>query len=170
MKKTVAVATLALLAGAVSSYAQGTVSMGDYNGCGIQIFRSQATGNNTTITLNGITGSELMGNSGASYTDGAGPTVAFKGAALSGSSYTVELLAGASGSTLVSQLTEQGGATLISGAVWGPGPGYEGMWNPAPNFTTTFAASSTIAVAIAAWNNEGGTVTSLAQADRKSVV
>jgi hypothetical protein len=163
MKKTVAVATLALLAGAVSTYAQGLVSLDGYGAVGIQIYTAQAVGNNSTVSFGGYSGSELMGNQTAtgSYGTHNGPAVTFTGTPL-GAGYTVELLAGASTDTTVSELSETG--TLITTWESAAGPA-KGEWNTtASTAINNIAAGGNAAVAIAAWNNEGGTITSLAAA------
>jgi hypothetical protein len=168
MKKTLPVTIVALLAGAVSVYAQGSVSMADFQGAGIQVFLSQSTGNNTTVSaLAGLgTGSELMGNSGdtSTYNYASGPVVSFKSAPL-GAGYTVELLAGPSTDTSVSQLVETQNGTVSAWNTGSAASGLGGFWNGAPNaIVAGVAVNGNAAVAIAAWNNEGGTITSLAAA------
>jgi hypothetical protein len=160
MKKTVAVATLALLAGAVSTYAQGLASFTDYGNVGIQIFTAQLAGNNATVSWGGYSGSELIGNSGNSYTKENGSKVTFTGSPL-GAGYSVELLAGASTDTSVSQLAEVGSVVTTWNSTTSVMPG---SWNGGNIVVPNIPAGTPAAVAVAAWNNEGGTITSLAAA------
>jgi hypothetical protein len=167
MKKTLTVTTLALLAGAASVYAQGIVSMADLNGAGIQVFNSQPIASSTSpVIYGGKPGLELIGNSGDSfsYNTSAGPTVAYAPGSALGAGYSVELLAGPASDTLVSQLAETG--LVIS--TWFTGSqssGQGGFWNSVANATVAgVPAGGNAAVAIAAWNNEGGTIQSLAAA------
>jgi hypothetical protein len=173
MKKTLTITTLTLLAGAVSVYSQGQVSMADLGGgdIGIQVFNLQSA-NNTTVSYLGVFGQEVIGNSGNTFsynyskTPGANPnaTVSYKAGSALGAGYSVELLAGPTSDTSVSQLGETG--TIIT--AWNTGSqstGSGGMWFGGPNATVAgILPGGNAAVAIAAWNNEGGTVLTLAQA------
>jgi hypothetical protein len=166
MKK--ALTVMALLAGAASVYAQGEVSMLDYGGSfTIQVFSSQGFANSPTpVTYGGATGFELMGQSGNDSLNNPGSTSYNPGTAL-GTGYSVELLAASGSGDSVASLSETGTVitTWYSAAGGEPTAGLNGYWNSGANATVANAAPGTaITVALAAWNNEGGTVSSLAQA------
>jgi len=168
MKKTLTVTTLALLAGAVSVYSQGQVSMTDVPG--IQVYGTQATGN-TEVTWGGFTVDEMIGNSGldtttlgtsSNYNASGGPTVSFTGAP-AGAGFTAELLAGPTGSS-VGNLAET--HTLIT-SWFTTGQGLPGFWDSAVNSSVSgIAAGLNAAVAVAAWD---GPQTSLAAAQAAGV-
>jgi len=167
MKKTLTVTTMTLLAGGVSVYAQGQISLADISPPpGIQIFAAQSTGNNTTVSWGGHSGSELMGNSGNTASYGAyngttGSKVNFTGAPLS--SGNVELLYGPSSDTSVSQLLESGNNFATTWYGGDPIAGLGGFWSGAPTVTLPngYPFGGTAVVAIAAWV---GSATSLALA------
>jgi hypothetical protein len=172
MKKTLTVMTL--LAGAVSVYSQGSVSMNDYNGLGlgfeIQVFTAQSLLNSTVPVVDGIyAGFEEQGQSANSYLANPGTTVYHTGAPL-GPGYDVGLLAlDGGGALLYSQLTSQ---VTLSGTIntWFNSAstatgGNFGIWNSSASATIAGSAT-TASVAIAAWQNSGaaGAATSLAEA------
>jgi hypothetical protein len=163
MKKTLTVTTLALLAGAVSVFAQGQLSIGDGPdavGFGIFVFGLQASGNTQQVSYGGFSGSEKMGNAGTSSYDTSPGTAAFTGAGLSSANYSVELLAGPASSTAVSQLAPVG--PIVNS--WYTGA-LAGLWHTGSIDTVpTVAIGSPAAVAIAAWFNGGNPLLTLAQA------
>jgi hypothetical protein len=177
MKKTLTVTTLALLAGAVSAYSQGQVTMLDYGGgfC-IQVFAPQ--GGNVPVSYGGVSGNEYMGNSGNTYTTGPGAHT-YVANSTAGTGYDVQLLLGAGAGDALSTLSTAGPVItqwyLPAGSPIGgsatPIP-LSGMWNNAANVVAG-AYSANITVAIAAWNNEGNTINTLAAAlaaDASSIV
>jgi hypothetical protein len=174
MKKTLTVMTL--LAGAVSVYSQGAVSMNDYNflqnGFEIQVFTAQSLLNSTVPVVDGqYAGFEEQGQPANSYLANPGTTVYHTGAPL-GPGYDVGLLAlDGGGALLYSQLTSQ--VTLSTINLWNnslgststTGGGNYGIWNSSA--VATIAGSATTAsVAVAAWQNSGaaGAATTLAEA------
>jgi hypothetical protein len=166
MKKTLALTTLALLAGAASSYAQGQLTMSDYaGGFSIQIFQQQpGTGGPVSVSYGGATGYETMGNTSSTYNYPPG-TQTYKAGSAAGSGYDVQLLIGAGSGLAVSSLTPTGG--IITSWYRAPGADttsqFGGVWNNTEN--VNFGTSGeAVTVAIAAWNNEGGTINSLAAA------
>lgn len=145
---------MALLAGAVSGYSQGQVQMYDYGlSFAIQVFQP-STPATVAVSWGGNTTMEEQGNTAANDNPG---TATYTGAPL-GAGYTVELLAGPAGSAL-SALSEVAGSTVTT---WAPN-GAAGYWNTSA-LATIPGITTTAQVAIAAWDNEGGTVTSLAAA------
>jgi hypothetical protein len=155
MKKSLIAMTL--LAGAVTGFSQGQIYMTDYSGSfAIQIFDQEfgATGT-VPVTYNGATVNEVQGNDSSDSNPG---SVNYTSATL-GAGYDVELLAGPTGTPLASLVPVAG--SLITSWLGGSAAGY---WN-APTLSPTIPGTTTTAtVAIAAWNNEGGTITSLATA------
>jgi hypothetical protein len=151
MKKTIA--AIVLLAGAVSGYAQGQINMNDYSdpAFSIQIFNASQP-SDVTVTYGGYTGFEVQGNTvndlnpGSTYYIG-GPL---------GFGYSICLLAGAAGDSLA-QLVPVAGTTFSSWISAGGG----GYWYAPANLATIPGITTVATLAIAAWNNEGGAVTSL---------
>jgi len=153
MKK--ALTAVALLAGAVTGFSQGQISMFDYGGSfAIQVFTQDASGA-IPVSWGGFSGTEQQGNTINNDNPG---TTTYTGTPL-GAGYTVELLAGAAGSPLAS-LTEVAGSSV---SAWNSGGG-AGYWNAPTLLASIPGITTTAQVAIAAWNNEGGTITSLAAA------
>jgi len=166
MKK--ALTVMALLAGAASVYSQGLVSMSDYGTpFNIQVFNQQSLAASTVpVSYGGYTGNEEMGQSANPNLYTAGSTVYAAGSAL-GTGYDVELLAAPGASQPFSSLVPTAPVitTWYEAAGGNPTASYNGMWQSAVNATISGAAIGTTAtVAIAAWNNEGGTVNTLAAA------
>jgi len=147
---------MALLAGAVTGYSQGQISMFDYGSTfAIQIFTASSPAASTVpVTYGGFTTSEQQGNDANNDNPG---TASYSGTPL-GSGYDLELLAGPAGTALANLTVVPG--SLVNTWLTGSAAGY---WN-----STTLASipgvTTTATVAIAAWNNEGGTITTLAGA------
>lgn len=176
MKKTLTIT--ALLIGAVSGYSQGQMNFTGYNSGNpgsYQIFNVNTINadNNTTVTYGGYTVSEEQGNtsaaSGPSSKENPKGSTVYSGTALAGTGFSAQLLAAAGTGDPLSELSP----------LTGTGGGNTGILNfytatAAAGFitgssTTSIPGTSTGApgatIAIAAWNNEGGTVTSLAMAE-----
>jgi hypothetical protein len=152
MKKTIT--AIAMLAGAVTAYSQGQLNMYDYGSFSIQVFNI-SSGANVPVTYGGFSTMEVQGNT---ENDTSPSSTTYSGAVL-GSGYSIELLAAPGGGDALSSLLPVSG-TIVSSWDSGFGGGY---WNTSvlasiPN-TTTIAT-----VAIAAWNNAGGTLNTLAAA------
>jgi hypothetical protein len=148
MKKSITGA-VALLAGAVVAHAQGTVSFGDYLG----------GGNYVTVQWNG----SAVGGT-AAHTGTTADTAA-------GSDWTVELYgisgSGAALSTLVPAVLDGTTSTPVTATLAGGGTGpYLGQWlsTAIGDISGTTLAGQAATVAVAAWYNNGGTVTTLAAA------
>jgi hypothetical protein len=154
MKKTLT--AIALLAGAATGFSQGQVSMFDYGSSfAIQIFAQEFGATGTThVTYDGSTVQEVQGNDSAD--DNAGST-SYTSLPL-GTGYDIQLLAGPANTPLAS-LSPVAGSIVSS---WNTGSA-AGYWN-STLLATIPGVTTTAAVAIAAWNTEGGTVTSLAAA------
>jgi hypothetical protein len=174
MKKTLTV--IALLAGAVSGYSQGVISFSFYNGTGLkqQVFNSQPIASSTyLVTYGGVVTAEEVGSTAANIETPKGTTV-YTGTGLSGTGYDIALLAGPAGITTDGGTSSANGAanvglTQVSGvanfhtAVATAGMQAAALSVTLPN-TSYFAVGDQVSLAVAAWNNEGGTITSLAQA------
>jgi hypothetical protein len=159
MKKTLTV--MALLAGAASIYAQGEVNMLDYGSTfTIQVFNTQSSPT-TPVTWGGFSGSETQGQGPNSSLANPGATAYDTGTEL-GAGYSVELLGAPGTGVALTSLVEEGSpiTTWYTGA-----QGLPGFWNSGANVPIQGSTvSGPATVAIAAWNNEGGTVNSLAAA------
>jgi hypothetical protein len=148
---------MALLAGAVTGYSQGQISMFDYGSTfAIQVFTpSSQVASTVSVTYGGVQVFEEQGNDSGNDNPG---NFSYSGTPL-GAGYDVELLAGPAGTALAS-LAPVAGSLVTS---WNTGSA-AGYWN-----STTLASipgvTTTANVAIAAWNNEGGTITTLAGAE-----
>jgi hypothetical protein len=169
MKKTVAVATLALLAGAVSSYAQGQISIGegpDNPTFGIQVYAAQVGSTVSVTAPGGATGFETMGSSGNTYGYNTSPgSATFAANSALGAGYDIPLLMGAGSGLSVSQLAPVGTAVTTWYSLGNQSTGLLGYWKTGQIVTSsTIGLGGAATVAIAAWNNEGGTVNSLAAA------
>ena len=163
---------MTLLAGTVSAYSQGAISMDDYGiGFCIQVLAPQSSGNNATVSYGGYSGNETMGDSGNSYCTSPG-SATYQAGSAAGNGYDVQLLIAAGSGDAVSSLgttgttgdspittwyTAAGGNPVVNGA------GGNGIWNTVANVLFG-SPGEAVTVAIAAWNNEGGTVNSLAAA------
>ena len=148
---------MALLAGAVSAYAQGQVLMFDYGGnFAIQIFSaSPSAASPVSVSYGGYTVKEQQGNTPGNDHPGA---TTYAGTPL-GSGYDAELLAGVAGSSLGSLLPVPG--SVVTSWLTGSAAGY---WNSPDLLPSIPGVTTTATVAIAAWDNEGGTIDSLAAA------
>jgi len=172
MKKTLTVMTL--LAGAVSVYSQGSVSMNDYNAQGngfkIQVFQPQSQTLGTTVSVNGYTGKEVMGQSANSYLAHPGTTV-YSGQSTIGAGFDVGLLAlDGGGASSYAQLSQVAGLTITTwnnNAVADPLDNNYGMWASAAIASIPGGATSA-SVAIAAWQATGtkGAATTLLAAQQ----
>jgi len=147
---------MALLAGAMTGFSQGQISMFDYGSSfAIQVFApSSAAASTTAVSYGGFTVTEQQGNDAGN--DNAGNST-YTGTPL-GAGYDIELLAGPAG-TALSALQPVAGS-LVSSWLTGTSAGY---WNSTA-LASIPGVTTTAAVAIAAWNNEAGTVTTLAGA------
>jgi hypothetical protein len=161
MKKTLTAMTL--LAGAVSVYSQGAISMNDYNGGSkgftIQVFQQQAPGVGTAVTVNGITGFEVMGQPNNSYLPGNGGSTVYAGPSTIGNGYDVGLLAlGGGGATSYSQLSLVPGSVVTTWRTAGSAGGFNnnyGIWNSGATANIGPGSPATASIAIAAWKNSG---------------
>ena len=158
-----------MLAGAASVYAQGQISLnngpGSSGSVGIQIFASQSLATSPTLVTDGIySGNELIGNSGdsSSYHTATGTPVAFTGSPL-GAGYSVDLLIAAGTVNTYGALTEESGTVVKTWYTGSAATGFGGMFNGQANVSFGTVGQA-VSVAIGAWNNEGGTITSLAAA------
>jgi hypothetical protein len=161
MKKSLTV--VALLAGAVSVYSQGTFTLNDYAAPAFQIgiFNTQTTAS-TPVTYNGVTVMEIRGNpSGTHFGQEAngGTTVYSSYAGLSGTGWDAEVLVGAGNNDSVSSLTETG---VIENFYTG---GLAGLFM-GNQVVAASGVAGAATVAVAAWANTGtaGAANSLAQA------
>jgi len=161
---------MTLLAGAASVYSQGQVNMSDYGGSfAIQVFNVQGAGESITpVAFGGYSGLETQGMAPNSSAQSSGTTAYDANSAL-GTGYSVQLLANQTGSgdnAALSSLTPTGAPiTTWYSAAGGSVGGFNGFWQTGVNVTIPNAAAGTsTTVAIAAWNNEGGTVNTLAAA------
>jgi hypothetical protein len=154
MKKTIT--AVALLAGAVTAYSQGQISMFDYGSTfAIELFNQEfgATGT-TPVSYGGFSGNEVQGNTAGDDNPG---STSYSSAPL-GAGYDIQLLAGPAGSSLATLLPVTG--SLVSSWNTGSGAGY---WNSTA-LVTIPGTTTTATVAIAAWNTEGGLYSTLAAA------
>lgn len=153
---------MVLLAGAVTGFSQGQIQMFDYGALfAVQIFAQEFTASGTTtVTYNGYSVNEVQGNDSADDNPGA---VNYSSATL-GAGYDVELLAGAAGDTLA-ELSPVSGS-IVSSWLTGSAAGY---WNAPTLVVSVPGVTGTAALAIAAWNTEGGTITTLAAAQADGV-
>jgi len=158
---------MALLAGAASGYSQGFIGLSDYGGSfTIQIFGSQGSAATTAVSYGAYSGLELMGQSANGSLNNPGTTTYAAGSAL-GTGYSVELLAGAAGATSYASLTPTAPiiTTWYTAAGGDATTGFSGFWKSGANAQiASVAGGSSASVALAAWNNEGGTVNTLAAA------
>jgi hypothetical protein len=181
MKKTLTV--ISLLAGAVSGYSQGAIAFNEYTTALRQaVYNVQpAQYNNTSVSYGGYTTTETLGSSTAAIQTKETPpgtTVYAAGSQLSGTAFSAELLVGPAGLTSLSGtvngvgLLPWGGSNGIPASVAGfkTGANNTGMINSTAGVTlptqTYYAVGDSVSVAIAAWNNEGGTITSLLAAQQ----
>jgi len=163
---------MALLAGAASVYSQGQVSLVDYGSTtSIQVFGPQSMAASTVaVSYNGFNGQEEMGNSANANLFSPGTTSYAAGSAL-GTGYSIQLLAAPGTGDAISTLTANGPVvtTWYTAAGGDPTTGFNGLWLSGANATisgSTVGGGAT--VAIAAWDNEGGTIGSLGAAQAAS--
>jgi len=159
---------IALLAGAAPVYSQGQVSMSDYSSSfTIQIFNWQPViANAVELSYGGYTTIEEMGTSPNLQLNSPGSTAFAPGSAL-GTGYSVQLLAAPGAGDALSTLVPTGPVitTWYTPAGGNPTVGLNGFWYSTANVTISGVAPGTAAtVALAAWDNEGGLVASLAAA------
>jgi len=186
MKKTLTL--VALMAGAVGVYAQGTVVWSDYvSGFSIDVWSPNTQspgvvqqGNTSTDNPAGTTvytgvpiggASTSAGTTATSYGNGDEYTI---GLYASTSSATAVSLAGTADLVATSPFYDTGGtgkAGILEGPAFGGGPGYAGGWTanfgvPTPvSLTGTSSGSAGSAqLQLAAWYNDNGTYTSYAAA------
>lgn len=165
MKKTCTAVTL--LAGVISGYSQGSVSLNDYKGVQVLNVQPTAPENSTayTVTYGGYTsGTEYYGNGGNSELPQPGLTGWAQNSAL-GTGYSVQLLAAPGGGIPVADLSPTGPviSTWYSAAGGNPNSGDNGFWNTSSTAPVD-PNDGLVTVAIAAWYNNGGTVNTLAAA------
>jgi hypothetical protein len=157
---------MTLLAGAASVYSQGEVSMVDYGGTfTIQVFNVQAAGESTTpVSFGGFSGFETQGQgpqTPGGNLNNPGTTAYDNGSAL-GAGYSVQLLGGVGSGLALSALSPMGAPITTW---YTSGQGLPGFWQSGANVAITGSTVGGAAtVAVAAWNNEGGTVNTLAAA------
>jgi hypothetical protein len=178
MKKTLTMITL--LAGAVSGYSQGEILFSAYGTLKQAVYNTQAS-SAYSVTYGGFTVMETVGSSPTTLTTAespAGTTAYTAGSALSGSGFSAELLVGpgglaTAGATNASGvgLTAYGGSASATAIPYGFFTGnarHLGFISAAATFTlpnqTYFAGGSTVSVAIAAWNTDGGVYPTFASA------
>jgi hypothetical protein len=169
MKRTLILALS--VAGALGAYAQGTVNFTEASDATILVYAPQlasptveTTGNSALDSPAGstvYTGGAIGGNATATGSAGYG----------NGNNYTAELYGAAGSGDALTSLqpltqysstfgTRAAGAGSFLGASPSPDPGIPG---------TGTAATATATVALAAWYNAGGTITSLAAAQAAKV-
>jgi len=170
MKKILILA--ASVAGAVGAYAQGTVTFADYSiqtggALQIQIYSPETGAAGAT---------ELQGNSAADIPSGA---VVYDGVPLGGSTtgsgptgygnganYTAQLFgAGGANQTTLSPLTQYTSTFYITAAR----AGLFELASPSSDTGIPNSSAGTATLALAAWYNGGGTITSLAAAEAAGV-
>jgi hypothetical protein len=164
---------IALLAGSVSMYPQGLVSMSDYGSSfTIQIFASQFVSSGAVfVSYGGYSTVEEMGTGPNPQLNSPGTTVFAPGTAL-GTGYSVQLLAAPGAGDALNSLVPTGLiiSTWYTSAGGNPTTGLCGFWYSEENAAIVGAAPGTAAtVALAAWDNEGGVITSLAAAQAADV-
>jgi hypothetical protein len=164
MKKTIT--AIALLAGAASGYSQGYFIANNFStGYKQPIYNVQAlASDNATVTYNGYTVSEEQGSTSTATPSGGAQAVTYTGTGLQdtavGIGYSAQILAAPGSGDALSALSLVG--TVINFSTASAGAGY---FSAAQTITVPNDGSATTAsVAIAAWNNENGTVLTLAAA------
>jgi len=175
MKKTLTAITL--LAGAVCGYSQAELNFQTAEtGSFVQSIYNQNVQNTAVaVTYNGYTVYENQGStSGSATTPAQTPTgtTVYNGAGLSGSGYTA-LLLGATGtgdalSQLQPLLNATGNLATLSFSTAATKAGL-GQGTDTTFGSATATSATPMTIAIAAWNNEGGTVTTLLAAQEADV-
>ena len=161
---------MTLLAGAMSGYSQGQCTLADTTSFAIQVWGPQSlVASTVAVTYGGKTVYEVQGDSSNPNNTwiaaGGSATATYTGAA-AGSGYTVELLAApGSGDALTSlvPVPAANGGIVTTWYTGSAATGFGGFWQTGQTVTLGYTGAAT--VAIAAWNNEGGTVSSLAAAE-----
>jgi len=181
MKKTLTL--IALMAGAVGGYAQGTVVWADYSGSGATTFSITVWSPNPTSP-----GVQQIGNTSTDGSPSAGTTVyggvPLGGAATgsgptaygNGNAWTIALYASTSSTTAVALTTSDevasslfvnsggtGKANILESPAFGGGPGNAGSWTGGVAAVGLPGASVSAQVQLAAWYSGGG-ITSYAAA------
>jgi hypothetical protein len=167
MKKTLTVVTL--LAGAVAGYSQGAINFNIYTANFKQAVYGMQSGP-VAVNYNGYTVNETIGSSSLLHESPTGSTV-YTSAPL-GAGFSAELLIGPAGASLGALLPFGGGNNNGVVSAFHTGAANTGFVASTAGVTLdstsasagAYAVGNTVSVALAAWNNEGGTVTSLAQA------
>lgn len=173
MKKSLPILVI-LLAGAVSTYAQGQIEFDDYaphvpgDGFEITIWAPQAANPNAQVFGNGAADVPAGSQTYTGVAIGGGNTGSGPTGYSNGNNYSIELLYAAGASQPLSSLTPVPGAVATFDASGGAtaANGFPGSWDASGGvFATvpTVAYGSTGTFALAAWYNGGGTLT-LAQA------
>ena len=172
-----ALTLIGLLAGTQIGYSQGAINFNAYNaGFKQAIYNTGFDGgfDNYTVIYNGYSVIETLGSSTQFHETPTGTTI-YTGGGLSGSGYSAELLIGPAGITTTDG-TVNGvgllpfGGTGNNGVIAGFHTGAQniGFINSTASVVLPdepyYAVGDSVSVAIAAWNNEGGTVNSLAAA------
>jgi len=170
---------MALLAGAATCYSQGTITVGDANSYfAIQVFGPQSVANSTVAIVDGAySGYEEMGDTAnpnvSNGTPGNGNAPEYPGTTVYaahnplGAGYSMQVIAASGTVTAYSGLSPVGNGTGGSGvwSTWYTGSaqtGEGGFWNS--GLIAKLPSATLDTIALAAWNNEGGTITSLAAA------
>lgn len=164
MKKTIT--AVALLVGAVSGYSQGEINFsGNETGFKQVIYTANTLDTVTSVSYGGYTVQERQGSTAAAPETPTGSTV-YSGSLITGTGYDAELL-GAAGandslSSLLPLLNTSSGAAILNFFTGGaPAGTIQGI---TPVVVPNLPSGGSATIAIAAWNNEGGTVNSLAAA------
>lgn len=162
---------MTLLAGAMSVYSQGTISLNDIGSFAIQVWGLQSAAASTVAVIyNGYAMNEEQGDGGDLWLSNPGNTVYAAGNPL-GAGYTVQLLEAAGAGDALSALqpvpAANGGTvtTWFTGLANKTGTGYSlaGFWDTG-SVAIIPGGTGAATLAVAVWDNEGGAVTTLAQA------
>jgi hypothetical protein len=163
MKKTLTV--MALLAGVVTGYSQGVINFqGNTTGFKQVIYNANPANTGVSVTYGGYTVNELQGSTSTTPPESPTGTTVYAGSLLTGTGYSAELLGAPAPATLAQlvPLTQSGGAAAILNFYTGGTP----SGTISGSFPVVTASGVTEEIAIAAWNNEGGTVNDLATAQK----
>jgi hypothetical protein len=161
MKKTLTV--MALLAGVVTGYSQGVINFqGNTAGFKQVIYNANSANTGVSVTYGGYTVNELQGSTSTTPPETPTGNTVYAGSLLTGTGYSAELLGAPAPATLAQlvPLTQASTAAAILNFYTGGTP----SGTISGSFPVVTASGATEQIAIAAWNNEGGTVTSLAAA------
>jgi hypothetical protein len=163
MKKPLIV--MVLLAGTVSGYSQGQVNFSDYQGfLQQQVFNVQSSApagaTAVFVTNGGYTTFEYQGSTAFANEMPQGSAVFAAGTALSGTGYDAQLFVSATAGASINQLTAAGGVLHFNTAAALLGLAKASILVTIPGLPV----GSTGTYAFAAWNNDGGVDTTLAEA------